>query len=148
MRTLTTLLLLLVAALPGCGGNAAQVSAGIHDALNSVTDYADPAYGLAVTSCHQAESLAVAVNDDAQTARDTIGQIRLRCDRIFASFQAVAAKQAVIRELANALQDGRIQTVELLAAVDELRELRQSSTDLIAAFRRDYDPGINATEGE
>lgn len=120
-------------ALSGCGPTQAQA---MHSGLNAATDLADPLYQVAVTECDLQEG---EVHDryppeQASEAYAALGQVRARCDVAFASFEELRAAQQALRATADAMEDGRATSTDLVRSLDELHLAYQTTRGLVLAI--------------
>ncbi len=125
-------LLVLVAA---CSITQARAR-GINDALNVITDVADPSYGMAVTTC---DARARQIIDRQGTTQEedeaAFSQLQSRCNATFEAFQTIrelqqaarAAVQAATEGNSDALADAQRILIELTEAWAHLKNVLEEA---------------------
>ena len=118
----------------GCGPTQAE---SMQRGLSAATDLADPLYLEAVTECdlQEGEVIASHAPDEGEAAAAALSQVRQRCDVAFASFEELRMTQLVLRATADALEDGRATTTDLVRSLDEMTAAYQATRELVAAIR-------------
>ncbi len=125
-------LLVLVAA---CSITQARAK-GINDALNVVTDVADPSYGMAVTTCDaRAQQIVDREGSTREQDEADFEQLQARCNATFEAFQTIrelqqAARAAVASATegnSDALQDAQRLLLELTEAWAHLKNLLEEA---------------------
>ena len=127
--------LCLVCLVAACSITQARAK-GINDALNVITDVADPAYGMAVTTC---DARGQQIVDRQGTTREEderdFEELRTRCMATFEAFQSIrdlqqaarAAVTAATEGNSDALADAQRILVELTEAWVHLKNLLQEA---------------------
>lgn len=120
--------------ISGCGPTQAEA---MHRGLSAATDLVDPLYLEAVTECdlQEGEVIASHAPDEGEAAAAALSQVRQRCDVAFASFEELRITQLVLRATADALEDGRATTTDLVRSLDEMTTAYQATRALVAAIR-------------
>jgi len=125
-------LLVLVAA---CSITQARAR-GINDALNVITDVADPSYGMAVTTC---DARAQQIIDRADTTQEQdesdFERLQNRCNATFEAFQTIrelqqaarAAVESATEGNSDALADAQRILIELTEAWAHLKNMLEEA---------------------
>lgn len=125
-------LLVLVAA---CSITQARARS-INDALNVITDVADPSYGMAVTTCDARAAQIVAREGTTQEEDEaSFSQLQARCNATFEAFQTIrdlqqAARAAVASATegnSDALADAQRILIELTEAWAHLKNMLEEA---------------------
>lgn len=112
----------------GCGASlASQRAEGMHEALNVVSDVADPLYSAATVACDAAEGVVIARQGttEAQDRLD-VARIREACDRAYAGFEALRHGQLAARQAAEVVRGGE-DAEAMRHALDAIQELHSAA---------------------
>lgn len=114
-------LLIGMAVISGCVSARDAHIAGVHSALNTITDVAQPAIDMTITACDASEGLAISRAITRAEARAAVAKVREVCDGMLAAFRALAELQMAARALViRAKADGEIEIEDVSSALARL----------------------------